>query len=122
LQENAVDESEIASVKKNINDALEADYHDRMQELDSRFTELKLGTPVQEDYALMRDAISKLQEQIRDSNDLEYTEDDYEEVTKEFYEELLDEVGSRDRRGKVVVDFVIDRLKSILDDFEVGDE
>jgi hypothetical protein len=122
LQENAVDESEIALVKKNINDALEADYHDRMQELDSRFTELKLGTPVQEDYALMRDAISKLQEQIRDSNDLEYTEDDYEEVTKEFYEELLDEVGSRDRRGKVVVDFVIDRLKSILDDFEVGDE
>jgi len=122
LQENAVDESEIASVKKNINDALEADYHDRMQELDSRFTELKLGTPVQEDYALMRDAISKLQEQIRDSNDLEYTEDDYEEVTKEFYEELLDEVGSIDRRGKVVIDFVIDRLKSILDDFEVGDE
>jgi DNA polymerase II small subunit/DNA polymerase delta subunit B len=122
LQENAVDESEIALVKKNINDALEADYHDRMQELDSRFTELKLGTPVQEDYALMRDAISKLQEQIRDSNDLEYTEDDYEEVSKEFYEELLDEMGSRDRRGKVVIDFVIDRLKSILDDFEVGDE
>ena len=122
MQENAVDESEIALVKKNINDALEADYHDRMQELDSRFTELKLGTPVQEDYALMRDAISKLQEQIRDSNDLEYTEDDYEEVTKEFYEELLDEVGSIDRRGKVVIDFVIDRLKSILDDFEVGDE
>lgn len=122
MQENAVDESEIASVKKNINDALEADYHDRMQELDSRFTELKLGTPVQEDYALMRDAISKLQEQIRDSNDLEYTEDDYEEVSKEFYEELLDEMGSRDRRGKVVIDFVIDRLKSILDDFEVGDE
>jgi len=122
LQENAVDEFEIALVKKNINDALEADYHDRMQELDSRFTELKLGTPVQEDYALMRDAISKLQEQIRDSNDLEYTEDDYEEVTKEFYEELLDEVGSIDRRGKVVIDFVIDRLKSILDDFEVGDE
>ncbi len=117
-----MDESEIASVKKNINDALEADYHDRMQELDSRFTELKLGTPVQEDYALMRDAISKLQEQIRDSNDLEYTEDDYEEVSKEFYEELLDEMGSRDRRGKVVIDFVIDRLKSILDDFEVGDE
>ena len=122
MQENAVDVSEIALVKKNINDALEADYHDRMQELDSRFTELKLGTPVQEDYALMRDAISKLQEQIRDSNDLEYTEDDYEEVTKEFYEELLDEVGSIDRRGKVVIDFVIDRLKSILDDFEVGDE
>ena len=93
-----------------------------MQELDSRFTELKLGTPVQEDYALMRDAISKLQEQIRDSNDLEYTEYDYEEVSKEFYEELLDEMGSRDRRGKVVIDFVIDRLKSILDDFEVGDE
>ena len=117
-----MDVSEIALVKKNINDALEADYHDRMQELDSRFTELKLGTPVQEDYALMRDAISKLQEQIRDSNDLEYTEDDYEEVTKEFYEELLDEEGIIDRQGRAVIDFVINRLKGILEDSKVGDE
>ena len=122
MQENAVDESEIALAKKNINDALEADYHDQMQALDSRFTELKLGSPGQEDYALMRDAITKLQEQIRDSNDLEYTEDDYEEVTKEFYEELLEEDGPLDRHGKVVIDFVIDRLKGILEDFDVGDE
>ena len=117
-----MDESEIALVKKNINDALEADYHDRMQELDSRFTELKLGTPVQEDYALMRDAISKLQEQIRDSNDLEYTEDDYEEVTKEFYEELLEEEAGINLRGRAVIDFVIYRLKGILESFDVGDE
>ena len=88
-----MDEAEIASMKKDINDALGADYHDQMQALDSRFTELRLGTPVQEDYALMRDAINMLQEEIRDSNDLEYTVDDYEEVTKEFYEDLLDEEG-----------------------------
>jgi hypothetical protein len=122
LQKNAVDEAEIASMKKDINDALEADYHDRMQALDSRFTELKLGTPVQEDYVLMQDAITILQEEIRDSNDLEYTDDDYEEVTKEFYEDLLDEERGIDLRGRAVIDFVINRLKSILEGFEVGNE
>ena len=122
MQENAVDEAEIASMKKDISDALGADYYDRMQALDSRFTELKLGTPAQEDYALMQDAITMLQEQIRDSNDLEYTDDDYEEVTKEFYEELLDKEGGIDLRGRAVIDFVINRLKSILEGFEVGDE
>jgi hypothetical protein len=122
MQENAVDDAEIASMKKDINDALGADYYDQMQALDNRFTELRLGTPVQEDYALMRDAINMLQEEIRDSNDLEYTDDDYEEVTKEFYEDLLDEEGGIDFRGRAVIDFVINRLKGILEGFEVGDE
>jgi hypothetical protein len=122
MQENAVDEAEIASMKKDINDALGADYYDQMQSLDNRFAELRLGTPVQEDYALMRDAINMLQEEIRDSNDLEYTDDDYEEVTKEFYEDLLDEEGGIDLRGRAVIDFVINRLKGILEGFEVGDE
>jgi hypothetical protein len=122
MQENAVDEAEIVSMKKDINDALGADYYDQMQALDNRFTELKLGTPAQEDYALMRDAINMLQEEIQDSNDLEYTADDYEEVTKEFYENLLDEEGGIDLRGRAVIDFVINRLKSILEGFEVGDE
>jgi hypothetical protein len=57
----------------------------KMQALDNRITELRLGTTVKEDYALMLDAINMLKEEIRDSNDLEYTDDDYEEVTKEFY-------------------------------------
>ena len=122
MQENAVDEAEIASMKKDINDALGADYYDQMQALDNRFTELRLDTPGQEDYALMRDAINMLQEEIRDSNDLEYTDDDYEEVTKEFYEDLLDEEGGIDLRGRAVIDFVINRLKGILEGFEVGDE
>jgi C-terminal processing protease CtpA/Prc len=122
MHENTEDEAEIASMKKDINDALEADYYDRMQALDNRFIEQRLGTPEQEDYALMQDAINMLHEQIRDSNDLEYTDDDYEEVTKEFYEELLDEVGGMDLRGRAVIDFVINRLKDILEDFEVGDE
>jgi len=122
MQENTVEEAEIASMKKEINDALGADYHNRMQALDSRFTELRLGTPVQEDYALMQDAITMLQEQIQDSNDLEYTDDDYEEVTKEFYEDLLEEEGGIDLRGRAVIDFVINRLKGILEGFEVGDE
>jgi len=122
MQNNAVDEAEIASMKKDIDDALGADYHDQMQALDNRFIELRLDTPVQEDYALMMDAINMLQEEIRDSNDLEYTNDDYEEVTTEFYEDLLDEEDGIDLRGRAVIDFVINRLKSILQGFEVGDE
>jgi len=122
MQEITVDEAETASIKKDINDALEADYYDRMQALDRRFIELKLGAPVQEDYALMQDAITMLQEQIRDSNDLEYTDDDYEEVTKEFYEELLDEVEGINHHGRAVIDFVIKRLKNILEDSKVWEE
>lgn len=122
MQDNSADKTEIASLKKSINDALEADYYDRMQALDSWFRDLKLGTPEQEDYALMQDAINILQEQIRDSNDLEYTDDDYEEVTKEFYEELLDEEGVIDLQGRAVIDFVMNRLKGILEDIRLGDE
>jgi hypothetical protein len=53
---------------------------------------------------------------------LKYTNDDYEEVTKEFYEDLLDEEEGIDLRGRAVIDFVINRLKNILEGFEVGDE
>ena len=122
MQENAEDEAEIASMKKDINDALGADQYKRMQALDERFIELMLGTPEQNDYTLMEDAIAKLKAEIRDSNDLEYTDDDYEEVTKEFYEELLDEEAGINLRGRAVIDFVINRLKGILESFEVGDE
>jgi hypothetical protein len=122
MQEDAVDEAENASIKKDINDALGADYYDRKQALDNRFIELSLGTPEQNDYKLMEDAIAKLKAEIRDSNDLEYTNDDYEEVTKEFYEELLDEEAGMNLRGRTVIDFVINRLKGILEGSEVGDE
>jgi hypothetical protein len=122
MRKNTVDEAEIASMKKNINDNLGADHYDRMQALDNHFIELRLGTPVQEDYTLMQDAITMLQKEIRDSNDLEYTDDDYEEVTKELYEELLDEEAGINLRGRAVIDFVINRLKGILEGFEVGDE
>ena len=117
--EQTADESEAASMKKDINDALGANYYDCMQALDSRFTELRLGTPERENYALMQDAIVRLQEEIRDSNDLEYTDDDYEEVTKEFYEELLDEETGVDLRGRAVIDFVVNRLKGILEGIEI---
>jgi hypothetical protein len=122
MQENGVGEAEIASMKKDINDALGADSYDRMQSLDNRFIELRLGTPEQNDYKLMEDAIAKLKAEIRDSNDLEYTDSDYEEVTKEFYEELLDEGAGINLRGRAVIDFVINRLKVILEGFEVRDE
>ena len=118
MKENVVDEAEITSMKKDINDALGADYYNRMQELDDRFIELRLGTPEQNDYKLMEDAIAKLKAEIQDSNDLEYTDDDYEEVTKEFYEELLDEEAGINLRGRAVIDFVINRLKGILEGIE----
>ena len=116
--EQTANESEVASMKKDINDSLGANYYDCMQALDSGFTELRLGTPEQNDYKLMEDAIAKLKAEIRDSNDLEYTDDDYEEVTKEFYEELLDEETGIDLRGRAVIDFVINRLKGILEGIE----
>ena len=116
--EQTMDESGVAPMKKDINDALGADYYDCMQALDSRFNELRLGTPERENYTLMQDAIVRLQEEIQDSNDLEYTDDDYEEVTKEFYEELLDEEAAIDLRGRAVIDFVINRLKGILEGIE----
>ena len=116
--EQTADEIEVASMKKEINDALGANYYDCMQALDSRFTELRLGTPEQNGYKLMEDAIAKLKAEIRDSNDLEYTDDDYEEVTKEFYEELLDEETGIDLPGRAVIDFVINRLKGILEGIE----
>ena len=122
MLENEADEAEIASMKKDINDALGSDFQDQMQALDNQFIKLGLGTPVQKDYSLMWDVIVMLQEEIRDSNDLEYTDDDYEEVTKEFYEDLLDEEGGIDLRGRAVIDFVIIRLKGILEGFEIGDE
>ena len=70
----------------------------------------------------MKDAIVKLQEEIRDSDNLEYSYYDYEEVTKELYEELLDEESGIDLRGRAIIDFVINRLRAILEGFEVGDE
>lgn len=116
--EQTADESEVASMKKDINDALGANYYDRKQALDNRFVELRLGTPGKDDYKLMEDAVARLREEILDSDDLEYTDDDYEEVTKEFYEELLDEEAGIDLGGRTVIDFVINRLKSTLEGIE----
>jgi hypothetical protein len=124
MQENehTADENELASVRKGIVDALEGNYYECMQALDSNFYELGFDTPVKEDYTLMKDAIIKLQKEIRDSNDLTYSYFDYEEVTKELYEELLNEESGIDMRGRAVIDFVIRKLKAILEGFEVGDE
>lgn len=120
--ERTAHESEIATVKNNIIEALGGDYCKCMQALESKFIELGFDTPVEENYVLMKDAIAMLKEQIRDSVNLEYSYYDYEEVTKELYEELLDEESGIDQRGRAVIDFVIDRLKVTLEGFEVGDE
>ncbi len=124
MQENeqTTDESEIASVKKGIIEALGGNYYECMQALDSKFIELGFDTPVEQNYTLMKNAIAKLQKQIQDSVNLEYTFYDYEEVTKELIEELLDEESGIDLRGRAIIDFVINRLKVILEGFEVGDE
>jgi len=124
MQENeqTADENEVASVKKGIIDALGGNHYECMQALDSKFSQLGLDTPVEENYVLMKNAIVRLQKQIQDSVNLEYSYYDYEEVTKELYEELLDEESGIDLRGRAVIDFVINRLKVTLEGFEVGDE
>jgi hypothetical protein len=124
MQENeqTADENEVAAVKRSIIDALGGKHYECMQALDRKFSELGLDTPVKENYALMKDAIVKLQEEIRDSDNLEYSYYDYEEVTKELYEELLDEESGIDLRGRAIIDFVINRLRAILEGFELGDE
>jgi hypothetical protein len=43
-------------------------------------------------------------------------------VTKEFYEELLDEVEGINHHGRAVIDFVIKRLKNILEDSKIWEE
>ena len=70
MQENekTADENDMASVKKGIIDALGGNYYECMQALDSKFCELGFDTPVEENYALMKDAIVKLQKEIQDSD------------------------------------------------------
>ena len=116
MQKN--EEGKVASMKRDINDILGANNYDRMQALDNRFTELGLGIPTKEDYALLQDVTVMLQEEIRDSDNLEYNDDDYEEVTKELYEELLDEAEGVNRRGRAVIGFAIDLLKKAFEGIE----
>ncbi len=116
------DEGKDDSMKRDISDILGTNDYDRMQALDNRFTEVGLGIPTKEDYALLQDVTVMLQEEIRASSNLEYTDDDYEEVTKELYEELLDEVEGIDPRGRTVIGFAIDVLKRAFEGLEESRE
>jgi hypothetical protein len=111
-------ENRVASRKRDINDILGSNDYDRMQALDNRFAELELAIPTKEDYALLQDVTVMLQEEIKDSNDLEYTDDDYEEVMREFYEDLLDEDAGPDLRSRAIIGFAIDLLKKAFEDLE----
>jgi hypothetical protein len=111
-------ENRVASRKRDINDILGSNDYDRMQALDNRFAELELAIPTKEDYALLQDVTVMLQEEIKDSSDLEYTDEDYEEVTQELYEDLLDEDAGPDLRGRAIVGFAIDLLKKAFEGLE----
>jgi hypothetical protein len=111
-------ENRVASMKRDINDVLGANDYSRMQALDSCFTKLELGTPTKEDHALLLDVTVMLQEEIKDSSNLEYTDDDYEEVTQELYEDLLDEDAGPDPRGRAIIGFAIDLLKKAFEGLE----
>lgn len=112
------EEAKVASMKRDIEDILGANDYDRMQALDNRFSELELSIPTKEEYALLQDVAVMLQEEIKDSSDLEYTDDDYEEVTKELYEDLLDEDAAPDLRGRAIIGFAIDLLKKAFEGLE----
>ena len=111
-------ENRVASWKRDINDILGSNDYDRMQTLDNRFAELELAIPTKEDYALLQDITVMLQEEIKDSSDLEYTDEDYEEVTQELYEDLLDEDAGPDLRGRAIIGFAIDLLKKAFEGLE----
>ena len=111
-------ENRVASRKRDINDILGSNNYDRMQALDNRFAELELAIPTKEDYALLQDITVMLQEEIKDSSDLEYTDEDYEEVTRELYEDLLDEDAGPDLRSRAIVGFAIDLLKKAFEGLE----
>ena len=115
-------ENRVASRKRDINDILGSNNYDRMQALDNRFAELELAIPTKEDYALLQDVTAMLQEEIKDSSDLEYTDDDYDEVTRELYEDLLDEDASPDLRGRAIIGFAIDLLKKAFEGLEEPQE
>jgi hypothetical protein len=115
-------ENKVASMKRDINDILGSNDYDRMQALDNRFAELELVIPTKEDYALLQDVTAMLQEEIKDSSDLEYTDDDYEEVTRELYEDLLDEDAGLDLRGRAIIGFAIDLLKKAFEGLEEPQE
>ena len=112
------DEGKVASMKRDLKDILGANDYDRMQALDNRFNELELGIPTKEEYALLQDVAVMLQDVIKDSSDLEYTDDDYEEVTRELYEDLLDEDAGPDLRGRAIIGFAIDLLKKAFEGLE----
>jgi len=115
-------ENKVASRKRDINDILGSNDYDRMQALDNRFAELELAIPTKEDYALLQDITVMLQEEIKDSSDLEYTDDDYDEVTRELYEDLLDEDAGTDLRGRAIIVFAIDLLKKAFEGLEEPQE
>lgn len=115
-------ENKVASMKRDINDILGSNDYDRMQALDNRFAELGLAIPTKEDYALLQDVTAMLQEEIKDSSDLEYTDDDYDEVTRELYEDLLDEDAGTDLRGRAIIGFAIDLLKKAFEGLEEPQE
>jgi len=115
-------ENKVASMKRDINDILGSNDYDRMQALDNRFAELELVIPTKEDYALLQDVTAMLQEEIKDSSDLEYTDDDYDEVTRELYEDLLDEDAGTDLRGRAIIGFAIDLLKKAFEGLEEPQE
>ena len=115
-------ENRVASMKRDINDILGSNDYDRMQSLDNRFAELELAIPTKEDYALLQDITVMLQEEIKDSSDLEYTDEDYEEVTRELYEDLLDEDAGIDLRGRAIIGFAIDLLKKAFEGLEEPQE
>lgn len=112
------DEAKVASMKRDIIDILGANDYDRMQALDNRFADLGLGIPTKKDYALLQDVTVMLQEEIRDSSNLEFTDDDYDEVTQELDEELLDEAAGINPRGRAVIGCAIEVLKRAFESLE----
>jgi hypothetical protein len=62
MRKNAVGEAEIASMRKISTMHWDLTITTKCKHSTTRFTALRLATPVQEDYALVQDAINMLQD------------------------------------------------------------
>ena len=101
-----------------VNEALQANYSDRVKALEIRFAELGLDIPKPEEYKFLEEIIVVIQDGISDEDNIEFGADDYMELTKDLYEDMLDEDKNIDKRGRAIIDFAANWLRDILEAFE----
>lgn len=107
--------------KKVISDCLLLDLN-RDENLFAYLSNLGLTPVTEDDYILYHDALDDLNETIWNSDDLEYSDDYFEEIRKDLYEVLLDEENEEDKRGRAIIDQAVNNLQAYLKGSEEENE